>query len=81
MNEVATTIGLKLALIHFDPIVVEVHHSVFSSMNSDMAAESDDVVATGDGGEDARLDVHRTICSPWAVGVVKLHAYLLVVDD
>ena len=41
-------------------------------MNSDMAAESDDVVATGDGGEDARLDVHRSVGASWPVGVVEL---------
>ena len=73
--------GRKLALLHWDPIVVEKEVRVETSMNGGNAADSDDVVATGDGGEDARLNVHRTICSPWPVGVVKLHAYSLVVDD
>ena len=86
--------GHKLALLHSDLIVVEVHVSVSSSMDLDIGAESNDVVAAGDGGEDARLDVHRTIATcvnivsinlnkqtSWAVGVVELHTDSVVVHD
>ena len=52
--------GLKLALLHLDPIVVEPHLGDLSRMNIDKAAESDDVVVTGDGSEDTRLDVIRS---------------------
>ena len=66
-NEVATTagsqIGLKEALIHTDPIVVEIHLSPFPRRNIGNPAEGDDVVAAGDGSEDARLDVHRAVGS------------------
>ena len=52
--------GLEPALLQLDPIVVEPHPTEFSSLNSDSPAVSDDVVAAGDGGEDAHLNVHRT---------------------
>ena len=37
------------------------------------AAERDDIVATGDGGEDTRLDVHQSVSTSWPVRVVELH--------
>ena len=73
--------GRKLALLHWHPIVVEKEVRVETSMNGGNAADSDDVVATGDGGEDARLDVHRTICTSRAVGVVELQRDVVVADD
>ena len=51
------------ALLHLYSIVVEMHDSGLLRKNIDMAAEGDDVVAAGDGGEDARLDVHCSISS------------------
>ena len=57
----ATTRSVKPALPQLNPIVVEIHVCRFSSINTDGAAVSNNVVAAGDGGEDARLDVHRTL--------------------
>ena len=58
-----STFSVQEALFHLDPIVAKPHVSGFSKIKPDIAAESDDVVAAGDGGEDARLDVHRTIAT------------------
>ena len=49
---------MKPALFHFNPIVVEQHHSFISSSDIDNGAESDGVVAAGDRSEDARRNVH-----------------------
>ena len=59
--------SLKEALLHLHPVVVEVHGCGFFNMNIGKAAESDDVVAAGDGGEDACLDVHRSVSTSRAV--------------
>ena len=58
--------------------MVEIHTSVFSRINNDIAAESDDVVAAGDGSEDARLDVQRSVTPSRSVRVIELHSALLV---
>ena len=70
--------AVKPALLHFDSIVEEPHDSEFFSLDLDKSAVSDDVVAAGDGGEDSRLDVHRSISSSWPFGVVELHSDLVV---
>ena len=84
-NVVITTsryhLGVPAALIQFDPIVVEKHIGEFSGINNGSAAVGDDVVAAGDGGEDACLDVHRTVSSSRSVGVIELHRDPVVVDD
>ena len=59
--------------------MVEIHPSVFSSLNLGVGAEGDDVVAAGDSGEDARLDVHRAVSSSRLVGVIKLDGDSVVV--
>ena len=86
--------AVKPALLHFDSIVEEPHDSEFFSLNLGKSAVSDDVVAAGDGGEDARLDVHRSIATcvnivsinlnkqtSREIRVVKLHCDSVVGDD
>ena len=68
------------ALLHLCSIVVEIHDSGLFRKNIDMAAEGDDVVAAGDGGEDARLDVHQAVGASRLVGVVELHGDSVVAD-
>ena len=68
-----SNIGLKLALKHPLSVVEEPHVSVFVRMSINVPAESDYVVAAGDSGEDARLDVHRSVTASWSVRVVELH--------
>ena len=49
------------ALLQFDSIVVQPHVGDDFIASNNVGAESDDVEAAGDGGEDACLDVHRTV--------------------
>ena len=69
------------ALLHLYSIVVEMHDSGLLRKNIDMAAEGDDVVAAGDSGEDARLDVHLSISASQVIGVVELNTDSVVVHD